>query len=382
MRFSFTGTLGYSNSEKRPLVKDGSTKKNKRLKTLALSVAVGKSNRGFVELTGYEETGGDIRCRNTKGENIMVPWEDRDDPEIMDTISSLSKYAIGISGSERKEFLSAWDFVKYVERNIDELSGGKYTVTGRVRREPYKGAVMNHFEIQGIYPAAENAKEALRVTGEVCFTADGIDLSDWKNEKKITVNGYTEEWINSDVGRKLLPQTFIFDASKVDASSSAQVIRTKLRAADLGVEVDDDMNAKVVLKKKKVYRNDFICNYVNGAEEIPFSEEMLTEYQKARIAAGLKTIEDFRPKDRVYGERVVMLKVRDFSGKGKYENGILLDPEMTYSDFEDSIFQQPTNETAEDVLEKGSDNVVEGMNPPEFTGSVQAEQKDLDDLFD
>lgn len=376
MRFSFTGTLGYSTSEKRPLVREGVTAREARYKSLSLSIANGRNNRGFVELLGVENTGDKIRIRNTSGENEQIDWDDRNDPDVMNRASSLSKYTID-TGTERKEFLAPWDLISYVQKHIEEMNGKKYTITGRVRRDIYKGAVTNRFELQGIYAAAEDAKEQLRVTGEVFFTADDIDLSDWKKEKKITISGYTREYISKDEGNKYLQQTLTYDCSKVDPANKQMLERVQFVTESFGVEVNDEMEAKLALKKKKVYRNNFICAYVNGSETFEFDESMLTPYQKRGIATGALTLDDCRPSGQIYGDRVVMIKVVKPIVKDEYKNGIVTD-EMTIGEFGSDVYQpELPSETAEEALEKG-------MNPPEEPKAkteTGLSEDELDDIF-
>jgi hypothetical protein len=249
-------------------------------------------------------------------------------------------------------------------------------VTGRVRRDIYNGRINNRFELQGIYPPKKDAKDRLRVTGEVYFTADDVDLSDWNTERKITISGYTRDRVDKDTGTKFLQQNLTFDASKINPENERARLQTQLNAAQFGVTLDDNFKATLALKKKGVYRNNFVCAYQNGAEALEFDESMLTPLQKTRIAAGLNTIDDYRPRGQIFGERVVLLKVVNFDNTKDYDNGIVLDT-MKMSDFADDIYQPelPT-ETAEEALERG-------MNPPEEPEEKKTEEEgDLEDLFE
>ena len=168
-----------------------------------------------------------------------------------------------------------------------------------------------------------------------------------------------------------LSQDFIFDASKIDPKNEKQLAQAKINASELGIELDSEMKAKVALKKKKVYRNNFICSYVNGSEPIEFDESMLTAHQKEKIASGKKTLEDYRPTGQAYGERTVMFKVIDCDDTREYADGIVLDA-MSIDEFAENIYQpELPAKTAEEALE-------EGMNAPEPAAEPET---DMDDLF-
>jgi hypothetical protein len=48
---------------------------------------------------------------------------------------------------------------------------------------------------------------------------------------------------------------------------------------------------------------DLVVNYVEGAEEVEFDESQLTATQKEAIELGLNTIDDFKPRNSIFGEK-------------------------------------------------------------------------------
>ncbi len=183
-------------------------------------------------------------------------------------------------------------------------------------------------------------------------------------EKKIYINGYTREYIDKDTGNKFLPQQCVFDASKIDFNNEHHVQVLDYKLKNLGF-VREQGKIKCTLKKNTVYTLRMIFTYVNGAEEVAFDESSLTPNQKEAIALGLKTIDDFRPRGSIYGNRITQYKISDFdlrddAADGAYDCGI------TVSEFDDDKFTIVKEETVETVLEAA-------MNAPET--------EDDEDLF-
>ena len=135
---------------------------------------------------------------------------------------------------------------------------------------------------------------------------------------------------------------------------------------------------KNVLKKNKVYHNSLVLNYLNGAEEKEFDESMLTPMQREWVDAGLKTLEDFKPRTRIVGNRVEILRISSFDLTGAFENG-LAEADMTTKEFAEEVFT-PVIATEEDKKE-----LENGMNPPEEEEKAPFNEgdddDDLDDLF-
>ena len=63
--------------------------------------------------------------------------------------------------------------------------------------------------------------------------------------------------------------------------------------------------------------------------------DMLSETQKEAIQLGLKTLDDF--KGNVYGARVTVYRLVDFTLKDDYEDGIK-DENIKFSEFEEDIY--------------------------------------------
>ena len=360
-RFNFTGIMHLNKLDKpNPYIRTGKTKNGIEYKTFSTGIASAVNNRAYVELFGMDNDV--IKTMDKDNNAIEVSKADRFDDDVVEMIANYRKYTVEFD--ERKDFISAFDAVSYLEQNAIHYDGKPVRITGQVAKNVYNGTVRDRFQIQSVHLASEEDKKKLQIVSDVYWTTDDVDVTDWKTEKKIYINGYTREYIDKDTGNKFLPQQCVFDASKIDFNNEhhVQVLDYKLR--NLGF-VREQGKIKCTLKKNTVYTLRMIFTYVNGAEEVAFDESSLTPNQKEAIALGLKTIDDFRPRGSIYGNRITQYKISDFdlrddAADGAYDCGI------TVSEFDDDKFTIVKEETVETVLEAA-------MNAPET--------EDDEDLF-
>ena len=199
------------------------------------------------------------------------------------------------------------------------------------------------------------------------FTKDSIDDSEWRENKKLFLNGWISAYIDKDTGNKYVPQQLVFDCSKIDFDNEKHVKLVNFKLAQIGCSLDENNKIKCKLKSN-VYKISAIMSYQNGSEEEEFTEDMLTATQKEALELGLKKLEDFRPSGSIYGDRVTVFKLIDFDLRNDYENGYV-ECDTTLSEFEDEIFTPTKEEKVEDI-----------MNPPVEEEKVETVADD-DDLF-
>ena len=380
MRFNATGSLVFNSLEsKLPWKREGKTKNGNKYMSVNIAVASTKANRLMSEAFGMIQD--EIKTMNTDNEKISIDWSDRNDPDVMSSVASYKKHVISI-GDERKEFISVYDFVKYIDENVDELKNGKYMITGTSSLNEYNGKLSQRFQIQNIYQVEDDTKNQLKITFDFYWTSDGVDFADWKDEKKIRISGYTTSYVSSEKKSMYVPQDIVFDASKIDPENAKHValLTYKLKQIGIGYEDGKPINK---LKKNKVYKLPVICSYFNGAQEVEVDESMLNDNQRMAIQLGIKELKDFAT-GSVYGDRIIEYRLVDFDLRGDYEDGcIALDEKV--SEFENEIYTPPTPETEEEILDKAiekknkkkkndDDDDDDWMNKPE--------EDSLDDLFD
>ena len=370
MRFSFVGTIQVNEqSAKVPGFRDINTKKANGVSMNLVCVAA-QNNRAFMECAGFKNSS--IKTMDTENNKIEVDWGDREDADIIKKVANYKKNVIVLNG-ERHEFIASLDFIQFIRDHIDEIKGKEFTVTGQVTKNEYNGKITDRFQIQNMFEVTEEKKHQLKVTGEFIFSADGVDTADWKSEKVINFNGYTQEWMDKDHPKALVAKTLVFNCSKLNLDDEKHVALLNYKLKQMGLSYEDG-KIKIGLKKNTYYKQSVILSYVNGAEEVPFDESTLTENQKEAIALGLKKLEDFRPAGAIFGNRVQIYKLTDFDMRGNYEDGAVKLDEKA-SEIEEMIYASADKEETEDDF----------MNPPEEekkSGKKDDDDISEDDLFD
>lgn len=370
MNFNFIGTLGVSELDsKRPYLREGKTKNGNVYKSFNANISNAKNNMAFVEMFGMKQDS--IKTKSGDGEDIVIQWEDRFDEDILEDVASYAKHVVNID--ERKEFLSDYDYIEHLCNNIDLIKGERVQIRGRVRKSIYQGKIQNRYEIQSFYLVDEDSevKNSMRITMEFFFTKESFDVSEWKDSKKIYIDGYTKEYVDKEIGTKYMPQRIILDASKVDFENERHKRLLDFRLKVFGL-VDEDGKIKVNLKGTEYYSLSVICNYVNGAEEITeISLDDLTEMQRMAVEIGMKTLADFQPKGNVFGDRITELRVIDFNLNNDYADGMIVQGKL--AELEEEIYYPSTEDTASvaEEVEKAVEKIEK----------VADDEDELDDLF-
>ena len=374
MRFNATGELKFNALDsKLPWKREGKTKNGDKYETLNIAIASTKANRMMTELFSMKSD--EIKTMSTDNEKITIAWEDRNDPDVVSKVASYKKHIIDLGDDNRKEFITDYDFVKYIEDHIDELKEGSYMITGTSNINEYNGRLSHRFQMQNIYKVDDDAKKQLKVTMDFYYTQDSADLSDWKEEKKVRFSGYTTAYIAAEKKNMYVAQDVVFDASKIDFDNEKHVKLLRFKLAQLGLGFE---NGKLInnLKKNKVFKMQIICSYFNGAEEVEIDESMLSENQKMAVELGIKTLDDFKD-SRVYGERIIEYRIVDFNLKGDYSDGYIT-LEDKISEFEEMIYTPAQPETEEEILENNKKKTKSSKEE----SNDDDDDSDLDDLFD
>jgi len=366
MRFSFVGNFSLDETKENNIRK-ANTKTGMPYISLRPSVVAAKNNRGFCEIFGCKQD--TIKTTDKDGNSIEVDWKNRTDKEVIDTVAGYRKNIIVLNG-ERHEFISAYDFCDFILENLEELKDKRVLVTGNTSKDFYNGKSRDRFTISSIYEIKEDddRKNSLGMTGVIYWDKDCVDLDSWKSDKKIYINAYTSEYISKDEGRKYVKGQFVLDCSKVDFENEKHIAQLQLRLEQLGLSYEQG-KIKINLKAKGIAHNEFQFTLQNGAEEIEFTIDQCTDLQKKWIEAGIKTLEDFRPRGGTYGERITEYKFKTPTFMGNYSDGMLY-LDMKPSEFEDEVYVVLEDEDINDLP-------FDGMNEPEELD----DEDEIEDLF-
>lgn len=356
-RFNFVGTVSFPKDDsKRPFYHEF-TKNNRRMRSLNFGIKSDGHNMGFVEMFGFEQDV--IKAKDDDNNPVEVSWEDRFDEDAVNSVAGMYCNYINLGeGFERKMFLSSFDAVEYLKENLKSVGDQVVVATGRITKQFYNGKVYDRYQLQNIFVRTdEKIKPRLNVTIELAFDKDCVDKSDWKASKKLYIDGFTQTYIDKDHGNKWVAQRMCFDASKVDMENERHVAQMNLRLKYINVT------------GKKVHRMAFEGYLINGSETIEFDESQLTDAQREAVALGIKSLDDYRPRGQILGERIQEFRIRNPHLNGEYAGGDI-EMDMTMSTFEeDMVYTPPTEEKIEDVLKETKQE------------TSKADEIDDDDLF-
>ena len=368
-RFNFTGKLIVTDKpgEKGHYLREGKTKSKipANYKSINVQVASDKNNRCFVELFGSEQD--EIKTMDVNNSKINIDWADRFDEKVVKDVASYKKTVIKI-GDDRKEFISSYDAIEYFIEHLDELKDTDVTITGQRSKNLYQDKLSDRFQITGIYPASDDAIKRLNVSMDFYFNKDSFDATDWGKEHKLYINGWSEEYLSDLKDNRYVPQQLVFDCGKIDFENEKHRNLVNFRLSVLGCELTKDNKISVKVRGKNVFKIGVQCTYVNGSEQVEFDESMLSELQKMAIELGANTIDDFKPKGSVYGNRVTIYKLRDFNmSKGSgYEDGYV-DTETTMSEFDEKVWY-PTEAESVDDIDKDAEESESGDGDDDLFG--------------
>ena len=208
----------------------------------------------------------------------------------------------------RKVFCHVKDAIEYLNSKLPELAKKKIKVTGNVKCNYYNGKNTLLYNPSLIEIVSDDTASQLMVTAEIFYDKDSV-INDEKT-KQMTINGYIAD--REDKQDKLYPITLGLNYQNVDKENAEHMVFYNLMLA--GFAIHD---------KKQVHKIKVEIKVINGAEVIEFTEDCLTDLQKAQIEIGQRTLEDFRPKGNIYGNRVQELRYYQPVFMGQFAEGSL-----------------------------------------------------------
>lgn len=360
-KFKFTGKLALDQDK---WLTKAKTKAGKEYASVRASVIHSKNNRAFIEFFGQMDN--EIKAKDRDRNDITIKWADRKNPDVIKAVSL--KYVLSLSNDERYEFISLYDMALAMEEHLDELKDKMVTVTGRIQKNIYNGKISDRFTVQNIYVVPDDIKPKFETDIDFFYNKDSVDGTDFKDDKKVYINGYIYDYIDKDNGSKYLPHQVIVNASKLDLADDYQ---SKRLAAMLSVfkAKREDMKVVSIAKNSDYYKMSIRTSYVQGAEEVEFNENLLTDFQKEMLSIGICTLDDFKPKGQTFGERVVVYNVTGFEARDEYADGPI--DVAKAKEFEENIYAAPA--PAEETIA----DLDDAINPPK-----DESQEDSDfDLF-
>lgn len=381
-RFSFCGTPVIPKQKadtKRPFCKeitkkDEKTKETKKMLSMTFGIKETDMNMAFVE--AFDSQQKVIKTMDTDNEKLDVDWDDRFDEDIISKVASYRKYIVDLGDDHggRQEFITAYDMIEHLREYLPDYNG-RVVVTGQFTRDWYakKKMYFSKFRVQNVFAAPEERKNRLLLTMDLFYNKASLDDSDFDESKKMTLDCYIEQYINKDEGRKYVPIQVVFSGAKYDLENEKHK------------KLFDYKMKYIKVKNKNMVHIPWEIVLLRGAEEAEFDESMLTDSQREQVELGIKTVDDFRPKGNVYGDRIDEFRLFEPKLEGDYADGVL-ECDDTADEFEEKIYVPAQDETMEEAKKnsksssKAKKDEDEDDEPP-FDKDDDKDGVDEEDLF-
>lgn len=382
-RFSFCGTPVIPKQKadtKRPFCKeitkkDEKTKETKKMLSMTFGIKETDMNMAFVE--AFDSQQKVIKTMDTDNEKLDVDWDDRFDEDIISKVASYRKYIVDLGDDHggRQEFITAYDMIEHLREYLPDYNG-RVVVTGQFTRDWYakKKMYFSKFRVQNVFAAPEERKNRLLLTMDLFYNKASLDDSDFDESKKMTLDCYIEQYINKDEGRKYVPIQVVFSGAKYDLENEKHK------------KLFDYKMKYIKVKNKNMVHIPWEIVLLRGAEEAEFDESMLTDSQREQVELGIKTVDDFRPKGNVYGDRIDEFRLFEPKLEGDYADGVL-ECDDTADEFEEKIYVPAQDETMEEAKKnsksssKAKKDEYEDDEPPFDKDDDDKDSVDEEDLF-
>ena len=161
-----------------------------------------------------------------------------------------------------------------------------------------------------------------------------------------------------------MPQQLIFNTSKYDIENNEK----HKKLFDYKMQYLD-------IKNKTMQHIVWETRLVRGAEGVEWNMDLLTPKQKEQVELGIKTVDDFKPKGQILGDKINEIRLFDPQLTGDFTDG-LVDTELSMKEFEDLIYAPIVDENIEDVINKTETKSVENKVENVIENS-EVEEEDL-----
>lgn len=382
-RFSFCGTPVIPKQKadtKRPFCKeiskkDEKTKETKKMLSMTFGIKETDMNMAFVE--AFDSQQKVIKTMDVDNEKMDVDWDDRFDEDIIEKVANYRKYIVNLGDEHggRQEFITAYDMIEHLREHLPNYDG-RVVVTGQFTRDWYakKKTYFSKFRIQNVFAASEERKNRLLLTMDLFYNKSSLDDSDFDENKKMTLDCYIEQYINKDEGRKYVPIQVVFSGAKYDLENEKHK------------KLFDYKMKYIKVKNKNMVHIPWEIVLLRGAEEAEFDESMLTDSQREQVELGIKSVDDFRPKGNIYGDRIDEFRLFEPKLEGDYADGVL-ECDDTADEFEEKIFVPAADETMEEAKKNSksakskSKKDEDDDDEPPFDKDEDKDDVDEEDLF-
>ena len=271
----------------------------------------------------YGFTKGDA---NNKGEAIQVPWDKRNDPEMIEKMVGWKVFTVDTetynhrkeleeagetealekANKKRKHFLAGTEFCEYVNKvvNSEKTKNMKFRVNGNVtyRYSEKKDQYYSTYEVTKIYRVDDDADVSSEVNIDFYFTEGAMDSSSYEETGRAIVSGFTSYYDAATKKNWFCPiglaMRFGTDEGGLKKIKGYDKIFSKF---------EDD----------EVRHINLVCQQIDGAQKVDITYDDLSDEAKENIEYGLLTLEE-AIKDaggNVYGDKIQEIRIEKL-GRG------------------------------------------------------------------
>lgn len=298
------------------------------------------------------------RNESGKDEAITIKWEDRTNPDIVATIANYKTYtvdteiaqdrkkaeesgdsaAIEASKKKHKVFITAIDFVRWLDKvtSNEKTKDWVWKVTGEVEYSYSKGNWYRNFVPRRVYHVDPETEPQCVGTIKTFFTEDCIS----EDDNNFYFNTYTQYYDQQCKKNCFTPMPLVIAKDHPKAKGFQ-----KLFSKAEGDEVRE-FGVNVI--------------YINGAQKVEITEDMLSDEQKELLEMNMITIDDIRREigDTVYGDKKTETRVdgiaRGYTGGSKETVFVVSDlnqlPTKDEPKTEEDVDVDIFNETEDDEI--------------------------------
>jgi len=254
---------------------------------------------------------------NGQDEKMEVKWQDRFNEDVVNSVASYKKFIVDTdtyahrqelekdgqdeelekSKKKRKTFIHAADFVDYLVKVLDSEKAKEmvFKVTGNIEfsYSEKNGTYYRTFVPQKVTRVPDTTTQICEGTMKVYFSENAVDDTMADETGDIVFNGYVQNYFSTIKGNAFVPMSFTVNKDSEMAEGFKFVFG----------DVEDE----------KVMEYGVVANFINGAQQISITEDMLSDKQKKMIALKMTTLEKIAEElgGTVRGNRVTKTELKD-----------------------------------------------------------------------
>ena len=257
-----------------------------------------------------------------KPEKMTVKWEDRKNPEIIDTVAGYRIYTCNLlTYDERKaledegkedeakkknhQFLEKTEFAALVKKVIDsnKYTDSKFRILGTIdfQYSASKNQFYRTFSVDKMYKVTDDTPCKAEMTINAFYTEGAVDTESYDDTKKMFFNCYTDHYFSSVKGNRFVPLNLVINGNGDEKAEKKAMAFKKMFE-----KFDDEATVRKV---------GLVCDMIDGAESQAITYDDLDEETRDNIDMGLIELEDAIKAlgGNMMGNRITETRVKSLS---------------------------------------------------------------------